>query len=273
MITTITDREFARVSRFIHETVGIQLSEAKKGLVCGRLARRLEHFRYSSFSQYIERLEDDATGDEVQTAIDLLTTNETFFFRESGHFEVLRRYAANWREQQAQRGRREPLRVWSAACSSGEEPYSIAMVLDDSLGEGRWDVLGTDISTRVLTLARRAHYSQERARNIPPAFLRQYCRRGIGDYEGTLLVERSLRERVRFAQVNLNARLPELGLFDCIFLRNVMIYFDLETRRRVVARVFAQLRPGGVLCVGHAESLLQVNDELVQIAPSVYRKP
>jgi chemotaxis protein methyltransferase CheR len=267
MIATITDREFARVSRFIHETAGIHLSAAKRGLVCGRLARRLQHFRYTSFSQYLALLEDDAAGDEVQTAINLLTTNETFFFRENQHFEVLRRFAA------ASRERREPLRVWSAACSSGEEPYSIAMVLDDGLGANRWDVLGTDISTRMLALARRGHYPEERARQIPPAFLRQYCRRGIGDYEGTLLVERSLRERVRFAQVNLNAPLPDIGIFDCIFLRNVMIYFDIETRRSVLARVFAQLREGGVLCVGHSESLHQVNNDLVQVAPSVYRKP
>lgn len=267
MIATITDREFARVSRFIHETAGIHLSAAKKSLVCGRLARRLEHFRYTNFSQYLALLDSDAAGDEVQTAINLLTTNETFFFRESGHFDVLRRFAARWRE------RHEPLRAWSAACSSGEEPYSIAMVLDDELGTGRWDVLGTDISTRMLARARRGHYTQERARHIPPGFLRQYCRRGIGDYEGTLLVERSLREQVRFAQVNLNAHLPDIGMFDCIFLRNVMIYFDVDTRRSVVARVVAQLREGGVLCVGHSENLHQLTDELLQIAPSVYRKP
>ncbi|WP_233832004.1 CheR family methyltransferase [Paraburkholderia sp. ZP32-5] len=267
MIATITDREFARVSRFIHETAGIHLSAAKRGLVCGRLARRLQHFRCTSFSQYLVLLEGDAAGDEAQTAINLLTTNETFFFRESRHFEMLRRFAALWRE------RREPLNVWSAACSTGEEPYSIAMVLDHALGPNRWDVLGTDISTRVLAHARRGHYTEERARQIPPALLRQYCRKGIGDYAGTLLVERSLRERVRFAQVNLNARLPDIDMFDCIFLRNVMIYFDIETRRKVVERVCAQLRPGGMLCVGHSESLHQVNDDLVQVAPSVYRKP
>jgi chemotaxis protein methyltransferase CheR len=267
MIATISDTEFAAIRRFIYEQAGIALSPAKKGLVCGRLARRLEHFGFENFKQYLELLGDSSRADEVQTAINLLTTNETFFFRESKHFDVLRQHAGVARDAKG------PYRVWSAACSSGEEPYSIAMVLDDCIGGGKWEVLGTDISTNALARARRAHYPEERARHIPPDYLQRYCRRGTGNYEGTLLVGAALRERVSFAQLRLNADLPDIGMFDCIFLRNVMIYFDKETRRSVVARVVRQLRPGGVLCVGHSESLHQISDELVQLAPSVYRKP
>jgi chemotaxis protein methyltransferase CheR len=267
MITTITDTEFAGIRQFIYEEAGIALSSAKKGLVCGRLARRLEHFEFDNFTQYLELLRSSSRDEEVQTAINLLTTNETFFFRENKHFNVLRQHACSARDA------KRPFRVWSAACSSGEEPYSIAMVLDDCIGDGKWEVLGTDISTNILMRARRAHYPEERARHIPPDYLQQYCRRGTGNYEGTLLVNAALRERVGFAQVRLNASLPDVGMFDCIFLRNVMIYFDKATRCSVVARVLRQLKPGGVLCVGHSESLQQINDEVVQLAPSVYRKP
>jgi chemotaxis protein methyltransferase CheR len=267
MIATITDKEFAGIRQFIYEEAGIAFSPAKKGLVCGRLARRLEYFGFANFTQYLELLHDRSHDGEVQTAINLLTTNETFFFREGKHFDVLRRHAGTARDTKG------PFRVWSAACSTGEEPYSIAMVLDNCIGDGKWEVLGTDISTNALARARRAHYPEERARQMPPAYLQQYCRRGTGNYEGTLLVNAALRERVRFAQLRLNANLPDIGMFDCIFLRNVMIYFDKATRCSVVARVLKQLKPGGVLCVGHSESLQQINEEVIQLAPSVYHKP
>jgi chemotaxis protein methyltransferase CheR len=266
MITTITEKEFAAIRQFIYDEAAIALSPAKKGLVCGRLARRLEHYGLASYTEYLELLSDRTQGDEVQTAINLLSTNETYFFREKKHFDVLRGHADTVRDTKG------AFRVWSAACSSGEEPYSIAMVLDDCLGEGKWEVLGTDISTRVLSSARRAHYPEERARQMPDEYRRKYCRRGTGEYAGTLLVARELRERVGFAHIRLHENLPDVGLFDCIFLRNVMIYFDRDTRRSVVERVVKQLRSGGVLCVGQSESLHQVCDELVQLAPSVYRK-
>lgn len=264
----LTDHEFGRFQRFIHDAAGICLSSAKKALITGRLTRRLAAHQLDSWGAYLDLLASGRAGDEVQTAIDLLTTNETYFFREPRHFDALRETA------QAARARGRGLRVWSAACSSGEEAYSIAMVLADTLGELPWEVLGSDISTRMLERARSGHFALERTRHIPAAYLRRYCLRGIGEQHGTLLVERALRQRVRFVQLNLNQALPaHFGRYDVVFLRNVMIYFDAETKRRVVARVLSALEPAGSLMIGHAESLHEISSEVVAVAPAVYRRP
>jgi chemotaxis protein methyltransferase CheR len=146
------------------------------------------------------------------------------------------------------------------------------MVLADVLGEAAWEVLGTDISTRVLERARTGHYPMERASQMPPAYLKKFCLKGQGSEAGTMLIERSLRQRVQFQHLNLNQPLPKVGSFDVIFLRNVMIYFNLETKRQVVARLLAQLRPGGYFLIGHSETLNDINDTLVAVAPSIYRK-
>ena len=149
----------------------------------------------------------------------------------------------------------------------------MAMVLADTLGQGSWEVLGTDISTRVLQRARTGHYPMARARHIPPAYLKRYCLKGTGTQEGTLLVERALRQRVNFVQANLNGALPQLGSFDVVFLRNVMIYFNADTKRQVATRVISLLKPGGWLCIGHSESLNDITDAVRPVAPSIYRKP
>src|SRR4051812_22439633 len=170
----ISDQEFAQFQRFIYEAAGITLSPAKKALVAGRLSRRLRQCELGSYGAYFKLLGSGAAAAEVQTAVDLLTTNETYFFREQKHFDFLRRRAA------AQARGAAPLRVWSAASSSGEEAYSIAMLLADCLGEAGWEVLGTDISLRVLQRARRGHYPMQRASHIPRAYLQRYCLKGIG---------------------------------------------------------------------------------------------
>ena len=266
-MNNITDIEFSRFQRFIYDAAGITLSPAKKALVCGRLSKRLQVHRISSYGEYFELLSNGRSPAEVQTAVDLLTTNETYFFREPKHFDLLRQLAVG------AAARAQPFRVWSAASSTGEECYSIAMVLADCLGSGAWDVLGSDISTRVLQRARLAHYPLGRTRHIPQEYLKRYCLKGTGEQQGTLLVERELRSRVSFAQVNLNAELPHLGTFDVIFLRNVMIYFNGDTKRQVVARVLSLLKPGGHFCIGHSESLNDISNAVRQVAPSVYRKP
>jgi len=261
----ISDQEFAQFQRFIFEAAGISLSPAKKALVCGRLAKRLEAHGLDSYAAYFALLKSGQDGVETQMAIDLLTTNETYFFREPRHFEVLTREA---RETPG----RQPYRVWSAASSTGEEAYTIAMVLHDSLDGRPFEVVGTDISTRVVTRARTGHYSEQRGRQIPPAMLKRYCLKGLGPQAGTFLVDRSLRQHVRFSHANLNAPLPDLGAFDAVFLRNVMIYFNGETKRQVVTRVLSQLKPGGVLFVGHSESLHGIDLAVAAVMPSVYRK-
>jgi chemotaxis protein methyltransferase CheR len=165
------------------------------------------------------------------------------------------------------------MRIWSAAGSTGEEAYSIAMMLEDVRGSHPWEVTASDISARVLQRARAGHYPMERARHVPQDYLRRFCLKGEGEQEGTLLVEKSLRNRVKFLQVNLNETLPNIGLFEIIFLRNVLIYFNADTKRSVIARVLSVLRPGGWLLIGHSESLHGVNDSVQAIAPSIYRKP
>ena len=262
----ITDQEFTQFQRFIHQVAGISLSPAKKALVCGRLGKRLQKRGLRSYGEYFRLITSGQAQAELQTAVDLLTTNETFFFREAKHFDLLRAQAL------AARGGTQPFRVWSAASSTGEEAYSIAMVLADCLEDRAWEVFGSDISARVLERARAGHYVLERTTHIPQPYLKRFCLKGVGSQEGSLLIDRSLRERVRFDRINLNATLPRIGAFDVIFLRNVMIYFDADTKRQVVARLLSVLKPEGYFLVGHSESLNGISDAVESLAPAIYRK-
>lgn len=262
----ISDKEFKQFQMLLREIAGISLSTAKKALVMGRLAKRLQAHQLKSYRDYFNLVTDRKHEDELQVAVDLLTTNETSFFREPSHFDFLRQVIA----KEARPGR--TFRVWSAASSSGEEAYSLAMVLADSLGEA-WEVVASDICTRVLERARAGQYSIERSRHIPPTYLSRYCLKGVGSQSGTFIVDLPLRDRVRFLQINLNRPLPSLGEFDVIFLRNVMIYFDTATKQEVVGRLTPVLRAGGYFLIGHSESLSGVTDALKLVTPSVYRKP
>lgn len=264
--SALSDSDYRRFQAFIHAAAGITLSSGKKALVCGRLAKRLQHHGLERYADYLALLDSGRAEGEVQIAVDLLTTNETYFFREPKHFALLRETAAA-----APRG--QAFRIWSAACSSGEEPYTMAMVLADVRPDKPWEVFGSDISLRMLQRARQGHYPMERARNIPPEYLKRFCLKGTGEQAGTLLVQRALRERLRLLHVNLNETLPgELSGFDMVFLRNVMIYFNAETKRQVVERVLGTLRRGGIFVVGHSESLNGMMDGVQQVSPSVYRK-
>ncbi len=261
----LQDNEFALFQRMIYDTAGINMSPAKKALVGGRLAKRIKHYGLSSYQDYFSLL-NDSQAEERQVAVDLLTTNETYFFREPRHFDFLRdRILPDWLS-----GSR---RVWSAASSSGEEAYTLAMLLADHAPIKDWDILGTDISTRVLERARAGHYPIERANNIPQQYLKRHCLKGTGSQAGTFMISRALRDRVRFVHGNLKQGFEQIGSFDVIFLRNVLIYFDLETKRQVVEGLLRRLKPGGYLFVGHSESLNGVTSELSMIIPSVYRKP
>lgn len=263
----ISDLEFAKFQRLIHDIAGIALSDSKKNLLLGRLAKRLHHLGLSTYSQYLKLLGANGDPDERQLMVDLLTTNETYFFREEEHFEFLRGTASAHSPDR-------PFAVWSAACSTGEEVYTIAMVLADTLGiDASWNVTGSDISLSVLRTAESGHYPMERTRGLPQEYLRKYCLKGIGHQAGTFLIDRRLRQHASFLQANLNAPLPNIGSFDVIFLRNVMIYFDPETKRRVVEKVVSRLLPGGHLLIGHSETLNGVAENLEQLRPTIYRKP
>jgi chemotaxis protein methyltransferase CheR len=266
-IAVLSEQEFNQFSALIHRIAGISMSAAKKPLITSRLAKRVKLCQLASYGDYFSFITSARGKEELQEAVDALTTNETHFFREPKHFDFLRQRVIPAR--QAGKG----LRIWSAACSSGEEPYSIAMMLDELLGKEPWEVVASDISARILDKARSGLFPIERVAEIPQPYLTRYCLKGVDKHDGSLLIAKFLRERVRFISHNLTQPAPRLELFDVIFLRNVMIYFDQETKRQVVARLVPLLRPGGHFLVGHSESLNGVSDELQLVVPAVYRKP
>lgn len=251
---------------FIYDHAGINLSDEKKNMVIARLTKRLKHTDCRSFQAYYDLImAADAEG-ERQVAVDMLTTNETYFFREPKHFAFLeKQFLPNWNT-------RRNLRVWSAASSTGEEAYSIAMLLDDMLGAHPWEIFGSDISSRVLEKARQGHYLLNRIDGIPKEFLQKYCLKGVGEHDGTLLIEKKLRQKVSFASVNLKKPLGDVGTFDIIFLRNVLIYFDMETKRRIIKQLVDVLQPDGYLFIGHSESLTGIHEGLKTVIPTVYQK-
>jgi chemotaxis protein methyltransferase CheR len=262
----ITPQEFAWVRAFLLERTGIELKAGKEPMVMGRLDRRLRHHGLDTYSQYLSRLGDHDPL-ETQLAIDLLTTNETYFFREPSHFEFLAQV------MRSMPPRVTPVRIWSAACSTGQEAYTIAMTLAESLPPGReWQVLGTDISSRVVETARRGMYPIATAETIPQHLLHAYCLKGRGEYEGFLAIDRSLASHVTFREANLIDLPTGLGVFDVIFLRNVMIYFGIETKHALVNQLINSLRPGGFLILSHSETLNGISTTLRTIEPSVYRR-
>ena len=264
----ITSQEFALFQRLIYKIAGISLSDGKRVLLVGRLTRRLNHYGLETFSQYYRMLASGENTEELQTMVDLLTTNETYFFREPKHFAYLRD------EIIAKRNNPTTFRVWSAASSSGEEAYSIAMTLAEAMQGRAWEIVGSDISTQVLRKAAAGHYSLARTDGIPPQFLKKYCLRGVRAHEGTLLIVPELRQRTSFHQINLTHPVSaEIGDFDVIFLRNVMIYFDQETKTQVVHNLLPRLKSGGHLFIGHSETLNGITDRVVGVEPTIYRKP
>ncbi len=265
MNVILSDAEFQQFRTLIHQIAGISLSDAKKQLVSARLAKRLPVFKLTTYGAYYKVLMKDAT--ELQVAVDMLTTNETYFFREPKHFEFLRDVALP-----ELRGSGK-LRVWSGACSTGEEPYTLAMVLADNLAGRPWEVVASDISSRVLDKARQGRYPLEGTRGIPEALLNKYCLKGVGANHGCFMVDPALASKVDFQAINLNNPLPNIGMFEVIFLRNVMIYFDNDTKVQVVKRLVSHLKPGGYFLVSHSESLNGLTDELRLVKPSIYRRP
>ncbi|MGL6070728.1 CheR family methyltransferase [Craterilacuibacter sp.] len=265
--TALSVQEFTLLRQLIYRIAGVHLADSKRPLVMGRLQKRLHELQLDSYLQYYQLLTDERHPQELQTMVNLLTTHETYFFRESQHFDYLRDQIL------AKRQSRAPFRVWSAACSSGEEAYTLAMLLSEHLPHAQWEVVGSDISTHELEKARRGHYPLARHEGIPPAWLKKYCLKGVRTQEGSFLVSSALRERVRFSQINLTQPIATThGSFDLIFLRNVMIYFNNETKRQVIGHILPHLAPGGYLFIGHAETLSGISEGLVSVRPTIYRK-
>jgi chemotaxis protein methyltransferase CheR len=261
----LSNQEFDFLRKMLYETAGINLTPEKKPLVVGRLTRRIESLGHRSYGEYFHRISGHLDPEERQWALDALTTNETYFFREPQHFAYLSENVLPLVPPGA------GFRVWSAASSSGEEAYSIAMLLAERLGQAPWEIVGSDISTKVLDQARRGLYAMDRAEKIPQPYLRTYCLKGTGEQEGKFMIEPWLRKRVQFMQANLMGPLPKIGQFEVIFLRNVLIYFDLPTKRRVISNLLPFLKPGGYFFSGHSESLTGLVEGLKAIKPAIYR--
>ncbi len=273
----ITQAEFSLLERLVYRESGIRLAEGKRSLVVARLRRRVEALGLRSFRRYCQHVEEDPTRRELVQLLDCITTNETRFFRVGGHFELLEQQACTrWREEARERARPKQVRIWSAACATGEEPYSIAMVLAAALPPALgWDlsVLGTDLSTRALEVARQGVWPVARADQIPQRFLKNYMLRGVKAQATTMAAGPEIRQLLAFQRLNLFTDVYPLGPFDAIFCRNVLIYFDRESRRQVLERLVRHLVPGGLLFLGESENLQDPVLGLQREIPNVYRRP
>ncbi len=265
----LRDPTFQALSSLMHEAIGVHFTAAKKPLVASRLAQRIQKLGLDGYEAYLGLISSADSGGEFQMAVDLLTTNETYFFREPAHYGLI--------EQEITRTKPRALSVWSAASSFGDEAFSTAMLLADLQQRGQlgsdWRILGTDISDRVLRSAVQAVYPEDRLRNVSPERLRRHCLRGGGDAAGLVQIAPKLREHVRFGQLNLCLPIEDIGPFDIVLLRNVLIYFDTATKAAVVDRVLTQLRPGGLFFIGTAEGRVACSTPLQPIAPGAFRKP
>jgi chemotaxis protein methyltransferase CheR len=240
---------FRLISARVYNFSGIRLPEAKREMVYARLSRRLRALGIASFDDYLRFLELEPA--EWEHCTNALTTNVTAFYRESHHFDILAGHARATASDAA------PFRVWSAGCSSGEEPYTIAMCLTEAIPGGNFQVLATDLDTQVLASAREGVYPIASVQTLAPGRQKRFFLRGAGRFEGKARVRRELAAHVEFERLNLmDADWPLVGAFDAIFCRNVMIYFDKPTQRRLIERYWSLLNPGGLFFAGHAESLL-----------------
>lgn len=273
-----SDRDFKRVCTLMYAAAGLSFNDSKKSLIQSRLSLRIQRLGIGSFSDYIAILEDESQAAEFQMAVDLLTTNETYFFREPKHYDVLEQELSNRKTKtKTNTNTNTPIAVWSAASSFGDEAYSTAMLLSDMQMQGRigpdWSILATDISHRVLLSAKEAVYPQDRLRAVSPERLRRYCLRGEGASDGQVMLHDKIRSRVQFGRLNLCQPFDGLGMFDVIFLRNVLIYFDAPTKIAVVDRVLACLKPGGLFFLGTAEGRVNCLTPLQAIQPGAFCKP
>jgi chemotaxis protein methyltransferase CheR len=271
----LTDREFQQISQMVYDHCGINLHEGKRELVRARMATRLRSGGFRSVGDYLEHVLADKTGSEFTTLIDTVSTNLTSFFRESRHFDYLNDKFLPALIESRQRDGHRRLRVWSAGCSSGEEPYTLAITLLEAVGASAssWDIkiLATDISTKVLKVAEAAAYSDERVRTVPAPLRSKYFAPDRKS-PGLSRVADHARRLISFRHLNLMADWPFTGPFDFIFCRNVMIYFDKPTQEKLVNRYCDCLAKGGLLFTGHSESLTGINHKFRYVEPTIYQK-
>ena len=272
----LSQHDFDRIARFVYDLCGISLNQSKKELVRARLAKRLRILGLEDYSDYLERVMADPEGQECYEFIDSLSTNLTSFFRENDHFEYLSATLLPQLIEQKKDSRR--IRAWSAACSTGEEPYTISIVMSEAFEkartQGTWDtkLLATDISTRVLKKAQAGVYEMERVKTVEPHLRGKYFEPRTLGGEPHLAASPALRNMIVFNRLNLIESWPFTGPFDFIFCRNVMIYFDKPTQQKLVNRFHDLLAPGGVLFTGHSESLTGIDHKFKFVKATIYQR-
>ena len=270
----LNDDLFTKFRTLIYDKTGISLSTEKKELLHARLGKRLRACGLSSFEEYYNLVVNNQQSDEFTHFVNSVSTNFTSFFREQAHFSLLQEIIVP-QFQELHQGNRNPFTVWSAACSSGEEPYTLAMILEESFrnSNGRaFRIMATDISTKVLAQAKRGVYPTDRMDNVPDVFLRKYFQRGVGKSAGFVRVKKEIRQHINFMYFNLMDRFPWQSEIDVIFCRNVMIYFDRNTQQQLVDKFYDCLVPGGYLIIGHSESISSFQHKFHQNGATVFRK-
>jgi len=263
-------RTFNKFRQIVYEKSGISLGDRKEALVSARVSKRMRSLGIDSYRTYLQHILNDETGDEIVHLLDAISTNVTSFFREANHFDFLSDVVGQWIDEGQKR-----LRVWSAASSSGEEPYSLAMTLLGCINGHNVDlkILATDISTRALEKCQAGQYEKSKLKGVPPLFRNQYFDRVQNDGVVSYSVKRTLKNLIVFKRLNLSTPpFPMSGPFDVIFCRNVMIYFDNHVRSQLLADMYRLLKPGGYLMVGHAESLTGMVSDFKSVRPSIYIK-
>ncbi len=272
----LSEKDFCKISQLVYDHCGINLHEGKKELVRARLAKRLRLGKFKTFPEYMKHVLEDKTGMEFSILIDSLSTNLTSFFREPQHFEFLQNRFLPALLEQKRKKRNFKIRAWSAGCSSGEEPYSMAIALLKAVqGQGRWDikVLATDISTSMLDIAKTGIYDTERVKPVPSLQKQKYLVPHRVNGQKLFEVSKSLRNAVIFSYLNLMKDWPIKGVLDFIFCRNVMIYFDKPTQSCLINRFWDLMDSGGILFTGHSKSLTGIEHKFNYIQPTIYMKP
>lgn len=272
----LSDSDFAFLRALIYEHSRIALNENKRELVYSRITKRLRATGIADATGYCTFLRTAAGAQELPRLIDAISTNHTHFFRETEHFTFVRdEILPAWSEGRSASS--TPFRAWSAACSSGEEVYTLAMTLDDGLlktaAAGRWSILATDISHRILEKARLAKYPQSALEKVPDPWMRRYFLRESASQPDMWTVRPEIRAKLLFHQLNLlGPQIPRESVFDLIFCRNVMIYFDKPTQEELIQRLYAALKPGAYLMVGHSESLSGIHHQMRVVRPAIYQR-
>lgn len=274
MLMSLSDSEYMDIRTIVYDKFGVNLTEQKRSLIVGRLQKIIKEKGFLSFSEYINFLKKDKTGQNLIELVNRITTNHTFFFRENDHFDFFREYALPQAVERLKHEKSNDLRIWCAGCSSGEEAYTILINMSEFFGNDmkNWNagLLATDISARALDIARNGIYPTERINEIPRNLLHKYFTKNSPD---SWKVSDKLRKEITFRSFNLiNNAFPFKKPFDIIFCRNVMIYFDQPTRKALVQRFYNHTNPGGYLFIGHSESLRREECPYTYIKPAVYRK-